>query len=235
VSNANIPIPALIPHSGNGQQFVFYGDACSGQPGHQHAANLAAINQVITRLDPPPEWIAFRGDEVSGLTIDQNELRRQWRYFLDEEMAVIISLEVPIYHATGNHTTYDVTSERIFQEALDHLPRNGPPGQEGISYAVRRGDLALIVINTMSTELGEGRVDIGWVETALEKHRDAPFKLVMGHHPIFTVNGFAGDYQRDICHEHGEHLHELMVQHGVTAYLCSHILAFDAQVHDGVL
>lgn len=143
MSTSDRPIPAFTPRSGSGRQFVFYGDACSGRHGHQHAANLAAINGVITRLDPHPEWIAFPGDEISGLTTDAGELRRQWRHFLNVEMADITALDVPIYHATGNHTTYDVASEAIYREALSYLPGHAT------SYTVRHGDLALIVINTM--------------------------------------------------------------------------------------
>jgi hypothetical protein len=57
----------------------------------------------------------------------------------------------------------------------------------------------------------------------------------MGHHPVYPVNGFAGPLQREIHQEDGARRWELLVRHGVVAYLCSHILAFDVQVHDGVL
>ena len=43
---------------------------------------------------------------------------------------------VPVYHATGNHTAYDPQSEAVFSKVLGML-RNGPEGQEGLSYWVR--------------------------------------------------------------------------------------------------
>ena len=57
------PIPALLPQ-GNGHQFVLYGDACSGIPGALHERSFAAVNAVVRRLMPQPEFIIFAGDEI---------------------------------------------------------------------------------------------------------------------------------------------------------------------------
>jgi hypothetical protein len=59
--------------------------------------------------------------------------------------------------------------------------------------------------------------------------------LVLGHHPAHSVNGFAGAFQRDIEPENARAFWQVLVRHKVLAYICSHILAFDVQVHDGVL
>ena len=143
---------------------------------------------------------------------------------------------VPVYHTTGNHTTYDRGSEAVFGEMLAHLPRNGPPGQEGLSYFVRRNDLLLVFVNTNWSGLGgEGRVESTWLNETLARHAGARYKLVFGHHPVFPVNGFSGVYQRQVEPESGLRFWNVLVRHGVTAYLCSHMLAFDVQVHDGVL
>jgi len=74
------PIPALEPN-GPGAQFAFYGDSCSGVPGAPHEAALARVNAVAQRLDPPPEFILFPGDEVIGLVEDEAALRAQWRHW----------------------------------------------------------------------------------------------------------------------------------------------------------
>jgi hypothetical protein len=191
---------------------------------------------VIARLDPQPQFICFPGDEISGLVADDQALRRQWGYWLTHEMAWLDSQAIPIYHTTGNHTTYDATSESVFREMLDYLPRNGPAGQEGLTYFVRRGDLLLVFVHTLWTGLGgEGHVETEWLEKTLARHADARHKLVLGHHPVFPVNGFSGAYQRDIGPEHAQEFWQVLVRHRVLAYICSHILAFDVQVHDGVL
>lgn len=60
-------------------------------------------------------------------------------------------------------------------------------------------------------------------------------KVVVGHHPVWAVNGFSGAYQREIAPDDGQPFWATLVRHGVVAYLCSHILAFDVQAHGGVL
>ncbi|MFN2224795.1 MAG: metallophosphoesterase family protein, partial [Anaerolineae bacterium] len=227
---------ALVPRGGTGHQFVCYADSCCGLPGGPHEATFAAVNDVVARLWPCPEFICFPGDEIRGLTLDREALRRQWRYWLEEEMGWLDRQRVPVYHTTGNHTTYDRGSEAVFGEMLAHLPRNGPPGQEGLSYFVRRNDLLLVFVNTNWSGLGgEGRVESTWLNETLARHAGARYKLVFGHHPVFPVNGFSGVYQRQVEPESGLRFWNVLVRHGVTAYLCSHMLAFDVQVHDGVL
>ena len=141
-----------------------------------------------------------------------------------------------MWHTTSNHATYDAMSEAVFREVHDHLPRNGPPGQEGLSYWVRRGDLLLVFVHTLWTGLGgEGHVETDWLRSVLRQHADARHKLVAGHHPVHPVNGFAGAYQRDVGPEHATAFWNVLVEGGVLAYLCGHILAFDVQVHRGVL
>jgi hypothetical protein len=58
---------------------------------------------------------------------------------------------------------------------------------------------------------------------------------VFGHHPVHSVNGFSGDYQREISPENGRKLWDILVRNRVMAYMCSHILAYDVQVHEGIL
>ncbi|CAA9581871.1 MAG: hypothetical protein AVDCRST_MAG18-3262 [uncultured Thermomicrobiales bacterium] len=227
-------IPALTPRGAGGHQFVLYADACSGVPGVPHEATFAAVNAVVARLRPQPKFICFPGDEIQGLTADDAALRAQWRHWLDREMAWLDRAAIPLYHTTGNHTTYDAASEAVFREMLGHLPRNGPPGQEGLSYWVRRGDLLLVFVNTLwSGHGGEGRVETDWLDRTLAAHADARHKLVLGHHPVFPVNGFSGAYQREIGPTDGRAFWRVLVNHGVLAYLCSHMLAFDVQIHEG--
>ncbi|MEM9106210.1 MAG: metallophosphoesterase [Pseudomonadota bacterium] len=228
-------IPSLCPVK-DGHQFVLYGDSCSGVPKAPAETTLSALNKVIGRLSRTPEFCIFAGDEIIGLTGDERSLLSQWQHWLDVEMRWIPANSVPLYNVPGNHTVYDRMSERVYQEVHKRLPRNGPSDQMGLSYSVRRGDLLLIFINTMSLEMGgEGHVETVWLEATLERNRDAKWCFVTGHHPAFPVNGYVGEYQRTIGTEHVERLWSLLVKHGVSAYICSHILAYDVQIHDGVL
>lgn len=228
------PITALLPNSG-GHQFVMYGDSCSGIPNALHERTFADVNAVIKRLVPQPEFILFPGDEIVGLTPDPSALRKQWKYWFEVEMAWLDREKVPMWHTTGNHTAYDKMSEDIFREVLQ-LPGNGPADQKGLSYWVRKNDLLLVFVHTLWTGLGgEGHVETDWLRATLNRHSDAKHKIVLGHHPVFPVNGFSGTYQREIGHEYTDAFWSILVDADVLAYVCSHILAYDVQVHRGVL
>lgn len=232
---ADSKIKALTPE-GEGHQFVFYGDSCSGIAEALHAQKLARVNAVVQRLDPAPEWVVFPGDEIIGLVPGEAELRQQWAYFFDVEMAWLSQSGIPHYHTTGNHTVYDKMSERVFAAVMAHLPRNGPEGQDGLSYVIRRGDVVMVFVNTLWSGLGgEGHLELDWLAGTLKTHADARWKFVVGHHPAFTVNGYGGPYQRNIGPEYAGKFWQILTGNGVTAYLCSHILAFDVQCHKGVL
>ncbi len=229
-------IPAFVPAKGRGHQFVCYADCCSGLPGGPNEATFAAVNAIVRRLDPAPEFICFPGDEIKGLTTDRAALAEQWRYWFEHEMAWLDREAIPLYHTTANHTVYDPMSETVFREVMAHLPQNGPDGQEGLSYWVRRDDLLLVFVNTLwSGRGGEGRVETEWLDQVLTDNHDACYRLVIGHHPVCPVNGFSGSTQREVDLDDGKKLWQILVAHGVQAYLCSHMLAFDVQVHDGVL
>lgn len=230
----NKNIPALLP-DGEGHQFVIYSDSCSGVPGALHARTFASMNAVLKRIVPQPDFVLFPGDEIIGLAEDEEALRQQWRYWLDLEMGWLDRSRIPIWHTTGNHTTYDGMSERVFREVLG-LPRNGPEGQEGLSYFVREGDLLMVFVNTLWSGLGgEGHMETDWLEQILEQNQEARYKLILGHHPVFGINGYWGPYYRQLGYEYTGKVWDILVRHGVTAYICSHLLAFDVQAHRGVL
>ena len=229
------PIPVMNAEPG-GHEFVIYGDSCSGVPGAPHESTFRQINEVLQALAAPPAFICFLGDEIMGLTANPRELRAQWEYFFEREMAWLDRESIPLYHTTGNHTVYDTMSAAVFGEVVTRSPRNGPPDQCGLSYSLRRDDLSMIFVNTLHFGSGgEGTVETDWLEQTLEQHRDARHKLVCGHHPVWAVNGYAGEYQRTIERENGVRFWEILARHGVFAYACSHILSFDVQAHDGVL
>ncbi len=227
---SNIPI---LKSRQKGHHFLVYGDSCSGIAGAMHEETFRQVNAAIRALASPPDFICFLGDEIMGLTTDAEQLRRQWRHFFDREMAWLDRDLTPLYHSTGNHTVYDSASEKVFREVMPHLPGNGPGG---LSYFVRRGDLLLVFVNTLDASTGgEGTVETKWLDEILRQQRDARHKLVFGHHPVWAVNGYAGDYQRVIERENGRRFWDVLLRHGVLAYFCSHILAFDVQVQSGVL
>ena len=231
----HLGIKSLMPSSEKGHHFVVYGDSCSGAKttGAGHEENFASINGVLARLDPMPQFICFLGDNIAGGTSDYDNLRQQWHYWINKEMAWL-NKSVPVYNVTSNHNTYDVSSERVFREIFADIPSNGPPDQKGLAYFIRRDDLLLVFTNTFFSGAGGGpHVEHDWLDRVLTQNQDARLKIVLGHHPILPVNGY-GQYWT-VPHEEGELFWNVLARHGVCAYLCSHIIAFDVRVQQGVL
>ncbi|MCL5996346.1 MAG: hypothetical protein M1546_09855 [Chloroflexi bacterium] len=226
----------LMPRDSSGHQFIFYGDCCSGVPGSTGETNFAAVNRVLRQLTPPPEFICFIGDHIAGSQDSRAELQRQWRHWLDHEMAWLDTRAIPLYHTTSNHNTSDAMAEAIWREIFPDLPQNGPPGQEGLSYYVRRDNLLLVCTNSAYSALGgPGYVECEWLDQVLREHADAAHKLVLGHYPIWPVNGYTDYPTWRVVPEQGMPFWDVLVKHHVPAYLCSHVIAFDVQAHDGVL
>ena len=231
------PIAAIRPH-GPGTSFVWYGDCCSGIAGGANEANFAAVNAVFQRLDILPDATFFIGDSILGGDIPADEFRAQWRYWIDREMAWHRDLaqSIPQYHVTSNHNTTTETGETVFREIHADLPRNGPADQRGLTYWIRDDDFFYVFVNTNFSGLGgQGHVEHEWLDMALSAHADARYKLVIGHHPIWGVNGYDLYPLWRVDPSEGEPFWEVLVRHGVFAYVCSHILAYDVQVHEGVL
>ena len=197
------------------------------------------------RLDPRPQFACFLGDLIWGLTPehgpnhDGEALRREWAEKLAREMKPLADLDVPVFRIPGNHDTMTPVSEIVWREVFHEMPQNGPQGQEGLTWFERQGDLLIIGISVYAMNMGSpftmmgGRVDHGWVDRVLAEHSDAKFKLVLGHSPVHPVNGHNAP-KWGMLREFGEPFWEVLVRHNVTAYLCSHVIAFDIQVHDGV-
>ena len=240
-------LPSLLPRSGNGFQFVAYGDCCIGppEPGRGHEEHLAAIHRGIHRLEPKPEFVCFLGNLIWGLTKehgpndDGDSLSDEWATKLSGEMKPLTDLGVPVFRIPGNHDTMTPISETVWRKVFPEISKNGPEGQEGLSWYERHEDILIIGISVYATAMGSpftmmgGRVDYAWVDRVLSEHADAKYRLVLGHSPVHLVNGYNAP-KWTMLPEFGEPFWNVLAKHGVTAYLCSHVIAFDFQVHQGV-
>ena len=171
-----------------------------------------------------PAWTAAEHSRALKTFIklcEEHDLKGQWRYWFEREMAWLDADRVPIYHTTSNHNTLNAAAEDVWREVLPDIPDNGPPGQEGLSYWVRRDYLLLVVVNTSYSGLGgPGHVESDWLHSVLSAHRDARHKIVAGHHPALPVNGYDERPQWCIARSEAESFWQTLVRHGVLAYFC---------------
>ena len=243
----SVTLQSLLPRTERGYHFVAYGDCCIGppEPGLGHEEHLAAVHRVMHRLDPRPQFVCFLGDLIWGLTQehgpnhDGESVRHEWRVKLPREMKPLADLGVPVFRIPGNHDTMTPVSEAVWREIFPEIPQNGPDGQQGLTWFERRDDLLIIGISVYAMNMGSpytvmgGRVDYDWVDRVLAEHANAKFKFVLGHTPVHPVNGYTAP-KWGMLPEFAEPFWAVLARHCVTAYLCSHVIAFDIQVHDGV-
>jgi hypothetical protein len=187
---------------------------------------------MVAKIQPQPEFIAFPGDAIAGYTTDYVELRRQWDYWQGTEMKWVHDRKLPLFQSTSNHNTYDAGSAAVFQDVHTDLPQNGPAGQQGLAYWLRRGNLLYISTHQPDRKM---LIDHAWLDSVLAKNADAKFKFVAGHYPVFPVNGYIAWPQWCFPPSQRQPFWDMLVKHNVNAYLASHIIAFDVQAHDNVL
>ncbi|MDR1236940.1 MAG: metallophosphoesterase [Propionibacteriaceae bacterium] len=234
------PIQALLPRDPAGRQFVLYSDSCSGQVDdpYGNGERLARTSAVVRRLAPRPEFIVFPGDAVADGSVEE-----QWIHWLGSEMHWAEELGLPIYQATSNHNTPTPKSYPLYRKYwAERLPLNGPAGQDTLAYWVRDGNLLYVSLHQPDCYAepdshpvrGLNSVEATWLESVLTANSDADHIFVAGHYPVFPVNGYSS-LPWCFTPQARSTLWDILVRNRVTAYLCSHVLAFDIQVHDGVL
>jgi hypothetical protein len=227
---ANVPLLAgAAMQAARARHFIFAGDTLEYNAGPSPA--FAKIAASIAAAEPEPLFVLIAGDHVWDAPGKPAEMASRWQAW-HEAAAPLGGMEV--LHLTGNHTVYDEESAALYRAQFPHLPNNGPADGVGLSWWKRWDDVLLVGVNTAFNPLGKVcRVEHEWLDGVLREHRDARWKLVSGHHPMHPVNGFE-HYNWRIWHTDGQAFWKVLVAHRVDAYLCAHVIAFDAQVHDGV-
>jgi hypothetical protein len=195
--------------------------------------HLRALVHAILARPGPVDALCYLGDHIAGYQTSEIELRRQWSHFLGSEFLPLMGRFARIYHLPSNHTAYDVASSTIFGETLP--PGRAVVSRKGLDHAVRDERALLIFLNTANPrDNGSATLDLDWLRQTLEAHACAPLKLVFGHHPIHPVNGYRRHPLWRLEPDLGREAWSVLREKGVSAYICSHILAFDFQVHEGV-
>lgn len=214
---------------------VLLGDSCSGVPGHPHERNFRAVAEALRRRAPSADALCYLGDHVAGYVADEDELRAQWAWFLAQEFPPIAAAAPQVFHIPGNHDCYDSVSSGIYGELLPVAHHRTLVAEKDLNYAVRLDEALLVFLNTAdAANRGAAMLDLAWLRAVLADHAEAEPKLVFGHHPILPVNGYDEAFRWRVEPTAGELAWSTMRESGVRAYLCSHIIAFDFQVRDGL-
>ena len=122
--------------------FAFFCDGRTdvGESGGQDGVNMTAVHAIASDVARQKvSLVVFPGDLVNGGPAF-GALEKQlaaWK----EAMAPVYEAGIPVYPCRGNHELkQDMFRKGIsvsaWRAAFPALPRNGPPGEEGLTYSV---------------------------------------------------------------------------------------------------
>ena len=194
-----VPLLARGPSRAEAQdsvRFLAVADTGSGD------ANQRAVGQqmALAHKRRPVDLVVLGGDNIypSGdLSMVESTFQRPY--------AELLRAGVPFHAVLGNH---------------DIRTANGVPpgaykpfGMKGRYYNLRRGPVEFFMLDTNGN--ADWQRQISWLRAVLAQSR-APWKVVVGHHPIYS-SGFYGNDPHLAAK-----LTALMRRHGVQLYINGH-------------
>jgi hypothetical protein len=189
-------VKAMQPSSVDSScRFVALGDWGAGTSFQKDIAK-----QLIALYDKAPyDTVLMLGDNI----YENGEVNKLGKAYFTDTYAPLIESGVRFIVALGNH---DVRAG--FQDEQVRFFK-----MPGYYYNVRRGPFEFFVIN--SNTFANDEVQQKWLNRALEKS-DADWKIVMGHHPIYS----SGEHRNNAGLQ--KTLEPLLVKHHVPLYLAGH-------------
>lgn len=205
---------------------LFFGDSCVGTD-PSHMRNLKRVVDLSLELVDRHRVTTgfFLGDQVMGYC-DSQTLRRQWKEFTVGPIRDLSDRLLNFRQIASNHVSYDAESVAVYEEVCG-------PAEWGVIF----DGVQYLALNTAwPSRGGNGGVDCDVLERRLSALDPSLPIVVIGHHPIWPVNGFGNDLSPwNIPADEGKRAWDIMRAKGVTLYACSHIIAFDVQLHDGLV
>jgi Icc protein len=146
-------------------------DVGPGDTGSSEA--LAAAVAAVGRLDPAPDAVLVSGDLTNRSDAASYERVRE----------LLAPLDMPVHVLPGNHDDREALRTWFADDPVD-----GPHGAP-FRYALRCGDLRLVVCDTTVPGRDDGRLDagaVGWLEGELAAEPSVPTIVAMHHAPLLT-------------------------------------------------
>ncbi len=130
--------------------FAFFCDSRTdvGEGGGRNGVNMVSVHAIATDVaQEKASLVIFPGDLVNGGPAfgPLDKQLATWK----EAMAPIYDAGIPVYPCRGNHELKQDMLRRgisvsAWRAAFPLLPKNGPPGQEGLTYSVEYANASFI-------------------------------------------------------------------------------------------
>ncbi|HWQ15535.1 MAG TPA: metallophosphoesterase, partial [Roseiflexaceae bacterium] len=191
-----------------------------------------AMYRIVERAAAArPDAVLIVGDLIDALE-NQASVREQWRHW----RAAVAPLGAKhVLPTPGNHDVRrNAWATDLMVEAFPELPRNGPPGYEGLTYALDYGGVRFISLH--SEVFGDphhlGEAQLAWLEVQLRENPNR-YTIVFSHDPAFPVGPHVGS-SLDVYPAERDRLWALLREHNATAYIAGHEHLYNRQEIDGV-
>lgn len=147
---------------------------------------------------------------LGGDLVNDGEDAEEWEAFFTEAGDTI-----PLYPAAGNH------DGGMLRKELFQLPGNGPQGFEETVYSFDYENTHFIVMD--SNAMGNpdyASLLCGWLEDDLKEAKNADWKIVMFHHPMYPILDIPKDQTR--AETMRQYYLPALERAGVDLILCGH-------------
>ena len=217
--------------------FVVFGD--SPNPALNTTTGISPYLSVIATAvaQENPDLAIYVGDLVNGWILTNESpmytnYSGQFRNWMDAVSPIhnyTAGTGIPLYVMRGNHEdgldhTVLPLLETYRTTVASSMPKNGPPGEENLTYSFTHNGAKFIVTDDYIAHNGiKETVNQSWVDEQLTQDTRS-FMFVFGHSPVYYVENETADflYSLGVHPAEADTFWKSMVNNHVPAYFCGH-------------
>lgn len=196
-----------------------------------------------------PDLVIFSGDLINGWFLEKSSpvagdyetMFKNWMDAVSPIHDYTTGKGVPLYVVRGNHEDGEgQTIQPLLKAYLDtvaaDMPKNGPAGEEQLSYVVTWKGAKFIGVDEYLPHDGlKATVNQDFVDEQLT-HDSRQFTFIFGHAPAYLIDDDKDEKGWDLTvhPEKRDIFWKSLVSHHVLAYLCGHAHTYVRGEKDGV-
>lgn len=204
---AMLVVSAMAGPAGASYRLVVLSDRTGG---HQEGVYPSIIREIDLL---GPDIVVTVGDQIEGYGDDMELASAEW----DTLLAMLDTLEAPVYLTAGNHDIWSDDSEELYRRRTGFEPY----------YSFDHGGTHYIILDTSRIEAWDQieEEQLAWLATDLEGVDPDDQIFVFYHKPLWIMTTAAGV---------SDPVHGLFVERGVDAVFTGHFHNYFSGEYDGI-